>query len=102
VCPLFDLSAVCVGWQGEDLSAAYASADAFFTPSETETLGFVVLEAMASGTPVVAARAGGIPDIVEREGETVRHTQQPRGFRSSAERARPPMAGASWRSRLSV
>lgn len=57
--------------QGEDLSAAYASADAFFTPSESETLGFVVLEAMASGTPVVAARAGGIPDIVDRDGETV-------------------------------
>jgi glycosyltransferase involved in cell wall biosynthesis len=34
-------------------------------PSTTETLGFVVLEAMASGCPVVAARAGGIPDLVE-------------------------------------
>lgn len=50
--------------QGEDLSAAYASADIFAMPSESETLGFVVLEAMASSLPVVAVRAGGIPDII--------------------------------------
>lgn len=50
--------------QGEDLSAAYASADIFAMPSESETLGFVVLEAMASRLPVVAVRAGGIPDII--------------------------------------
>lgn len=55
---------------GEELSAAYASADIFLMPSETETLGFVVLEAMASGVPVVAVRAGGIPDILTRPGET--------------------------------
>lgn len=55
---------------GEPLSQAYASGDIFITPSVTETLGFVVLEAMASGVAVVAARAGGIPDIVTREGET--------------------------------
>ncbi|KAH7436187.1 hypothetical protein KP509_05G007200 [Ceratopteris richardii] len=58
--------------QGEELSQAYASGDVFVTPSESETLGLVVLEAMASGVPIVAARAGGIPDIIpaNQEGET--------------------------------
>ena len=53
---------------GSELAAAYASADCFVFPSTSETLGLVLLEAMASGTPVVAARAGGIPDLV-RHGE---------------------------------
>jgi glycosyltransferase involved in cell wall biosynthesis len=50
--------------RGEELARVVASADVFFMPSTTETLGFVVLEAMASGLPVVAAAAGGIPDLV--------------------------------------
>ena len=50
--------------QGLELAAAFASADAFIFPSRTETLGLVLLEAMAAGCPVVAARSGGIPDIV--------------------------------------
>ncbi|MCV3215954.1 glycosyltransferase family 1 protein [Plectonema radiosum NIES-515] len=49
---------------GRDLGSAFASADAFIFPSRTETLGLVLLEAMAAGCPVVAARSGGIPDIV--------------------------------------
>ncbi|WP_042341390.1 glycosyltransferase family 1 protein [Calothrix sp. PCC 7507] len=49
---------------GNELASAFASADAFIFPSRTETLGLVLLEAMAAGCPVVAARSGGIPDIV--------------------------------------
>lgn len=50
--------------QGKELASAFASADAFILPSRTETLGLVLLEAMAAGCPVVAARSGGITDIV--------------------------------------
>jgi glycosyltransferase involved in cell wall biosynthesis len=49
---------------GKELGSAFASADAFIFPSRTETLGLVLLEAMAAGCPVVAASSGGIPDIV--------------------------------------
>ncbi|MBO0349872.1 glycosyltransferase [Phormidium pseudopriestleyi FRX01] len=49
---------------GEELASAFASADAFIFPSRTETLGLVLLEAMAAGCPVVAAARGGILDIV--------------------------------------
>jgi glycosyltransferase involved in cell wall biosynthesis len=55
--------------QGDDLATAYASADLFVFPSATETFGQVIQEAMASGLPVVAARAGGALDLI-REGET--------------------------------
>jgi len=51
-----DLPVVFTGFlHDEELSQAYASADAFIFPSITETLGLVILEAMASGTPVIAA-----------------------------------------------
>ena len=50
------------------LPALYASADAFAFASTTETLGLVVLEAMASGLSVVAAPAGGVAEHL-RDGE---------------------------------
>jgi phosphatidylinositol alpha 1,6-mannosyltransferase len=48
---------------GVDLSAAYASADLFVMPSESETFGNVTLEAMASALPALAVAAGGVLDF---------------------------------------
>ena len=45
-----------------ELPSLYATADAFLFASVTETLGLVVLEAMASGLPVIATPAGGVAD----------------------------------------
>ena len=50
--------------EGERLGATYASADVFVFPSRTETLGNVVLEALASGLPVVGAAEGGVLENV--------------------------------------
>jgi glycosyltransferase involved in cell wall biosynthesis len=44
---------------GEDLAAVYASCDLFLFPSTTDTFGNVVLEAQASGLPVIVTDAGG-------------------------------------------
>lgn len=50
---------------GSELASAYASSDIFSFPGANETFGNVALEAMASGLPVVAPRAGGLLDFVE-------------------------------------
>lgn len=47
---------------GHDLQAIYASSDIFVFPSRTETFGNVILEAMASGLPVVASYTGGVKE----------------------------------------
>lgn len=51
--------------KGEELATCYASADIFAFPSHSETFGNVVLEAMASGLPVVGLKAEGVCDLVE-------------------------------------
>jgi len=55
--------------RGTDLAAAYASADLLVCTSLTETFCQVAQEAMASGLPTLAFRAGGVQDVV-RHGET--------------------------------
>ena len=54
--------------RGDDLANAFADMDAFVFPSETDTFGLVILEAMASGVPVIVARGGG-PQYQVQEGE---------------------------------
>jgi glycosyltransferase involved in cell wall biosynthesis len=59
-----------LGWlDGDALARAYASAHAFLFPSGTDTFGQVILEAQASGLPVVAVGRGGPADLV-RDGVT--------------------------------
>jgi len=59
----------------EELFHYYSIADVFVLPSivndegETEGLGVVLLEAMASGVPVIGTNVGGIPDII-KDGKT--------------------------------
>ena len=53
---------------GEDLATHYASADVFVFPSLTDTFGLVVLEAMATGTPVAAYDATGPRDVIPGSG----------------------------------
>lgn len=47
------------------LTAAYREARLTVLPSEYEAFGLVLLESLAQGTPVVASRVGGIPEVVE-------------------------------------
>jgi glycosyltransferase involved in cell wall biosynthesis/predicted metal-dependent phosphoesterase TrpH len=62
--------ATFLGWLGgEELACAYASADAFLFASSTDTYGQVILEAAASGLPVVAVAEGGPAALIEN-----RHT----------------------------
>ncbi len=50
---------------GEELATAYASADIFVFPSTTDTFGNVVIEAQASGLPVIVSDLGGPKELVE-------------------------------------
>jgi glycosyltransferase involved in cell wall biosynthesis len=99
--------------KGRELAEAYASADAFVFPSTTETLGLSMLEALASGLPVIAARTGATTEVVV-DGENgllfkpdssaslvaaVRRVFSDEGFRQAlARRARSTAEERDWES----
>jgi glycosyltransferase involved in cell wall biosynthesis len=52
---------------GKELATAYASADIFVFPSTTDTFGNVIIEAQASGVPVIVSDSGGPKELVENQ-----------------------------------
>jgi glycosyltransferase involved in cell wall biosynthesis len=94
--------------RGEALATAYANMDLFIFPSETDTFGNVVLEALASGVPAAVTDGGGPKFIVtnERTGivrptsawieATVELTKNRARLRSMGEAARAYATGCSW------
>ena len=83
--------------QGEELASAFASADGFIFPSVTETLGLVILEGMASGLPVVAARSG---PTMEQVTDGVNGLLFDSGDEASLDRALERLADTDLRSRI--
>ncbi|HLI27736.1 MAG TPA: glycosyltransferase [Chloroflexota bacterium] len=82
----------------EQLPLYYAAADATVVPSLYESFGLVAIESMACGTPVVAARVGGLASTV-RDGETgfLVPTRDPARY---AERLAQLLSDRSLRARL--
>jgi glycosyltransferase involved in cell wall biosynthesis len=101
----------CGSRSGEDLAQHYASSDAFLFPSATETFGNVLIEAMASGLPVlgydyaaaaefVRHRENGLKVSFENEADFIREAEwlvtHPEAMTHLGRQARETALSISW------
>ncbi len=95
-----------VRWLGDvtraQLADEYKRADAFCLPSVQEGFGIVLLEAMAAGKPILAARAGAIPEVAPHALLVAPDQAEPLAagvlqlYRSPALRAAQAATGSQW------
>lgn len=100
------LLAGTVTWLGDvsraELAREYAGASVFCQPSVQEGFGIVLLEAMAAGKPIVAAKSAAIPEVTPHA--TLVHPDSPEAlaegieqlYDSSEERQKQARTGAAW------
>jgi glycosyltransferase involved in cell wall biosynthesis/predicted metal-dependent phosphoesterase TrpH len=84
--------ATFLGWlEGDELARAYASSDIFLFCSVTDTFGQVIVEAQASGVPVVAVEAGGPASLIRDDDTGLLHPADPEAIAAAvAELAHSP------------
>jgi glycosyltransferase involved in cell wall biosynthesis len=70
--------------RGIELARVFAGMDVFLFPSSTDTFGLVVLEAMASGTPVAAFPAAGPVDLIPGSGAGALAPTEAEGLKEAA------------------
>jgi glycosyltransferase involved in cell wall biosynthesis len=85
---------------GAELATAYASADIFLFPSTTDTFGNVIIEAQASGLPVIVSDAGGPKELVKHGADgLVTHAHNAEDF---ADAIRSLVCNAEVRGRMAI